>query len=139
MMMKKRRMMNGLIKLTPKHVPLKQQENQKHFYIKEEADFRNRISKRIESVVPPCKNTQDKFVDKEKIQKPQQALERKTHDREAGRSVTELMCKLLNQQNAPDLDIDTVDGDTMEFNYFMEIFHEVVERKVDDARVGLYV
>ena len=49
------------------------------------------------------------------------------------------MCKLLNQQNAPDLDIDTVDGDTMEFNYFMEIFHEVVERKVDDARVGLYV
>ena len=49
--------MNGLIKLTPKHVPLKQQENQKHFYIKEEADFRNRISKRIESVVPPCKNT----------------------------------------------------------------------------------
>ena len=54
-------------------------------------------------------------------------------DREAGQSVTELMCKLLNQQNAPELDIDTFDGDPMEFHYFMAIFHEVVERKVDDA------
>ena len=44
------------------------------------------------------------------------------------------MCKLLNQQNAPELDTDTFDGIPMEFHYFMTIFHEVVERKVDDAR-----
>ena len=44
------------------------------------------------------------------------------------------MCKLLNQQNAPELDIYTFDGDPMEFHYFMAIFHEVVERKVDDKQ-----
>ena len=54
-------------------------------------------------------------------------------DREVGQSVTELMCKPLNQQNAPELDRDTFNGDPMEFHYFMAIFHEVVERKVDDA------
>ena len=44
------------------------------------------------------------------------------------------MCKLLNQQNAPELDIYTFDGDPMEFHYFMAIFHEVVERKIDDEQ-----
>ena len=44
------------------------------------------------------------------------------------------MCKLLNQKNAPELDIDTFDRDPMEFHYFMAIFHEVVERKVDDEQ-----
>ena len=44
------------------------------------------------------------------------------------------MCKLLNQQSAPELDIDNFDGDPMEFHYFMAIFHEVGERKVDDAQ-----
>ena len=76
-----------------------QQKDQKHFHIIEEVDLRNRISQKTESVVPPCKNIWDTFVDKDNIWKPQQALEMKTHDREAGQSVTELMCKLLNQQN----------------------------------------
>ena len=44
------------------------------------------------------------------------------------------MCKLLNQQNTAELDIDTFDGDPMESHYFMAIFYEVVERKVDDAQ-----
>ena len=113
---------------------LQQQKDQKQFHIKEEIDLRNRISQRTESAVPPCKNTWDKFVEKDNVWKPQQALERKTHDREAGQSVTELMCKLLNQQNAPELDIYTFDGDPMEFHYFMAIFHEVVERKIDDEQ-----
>ena len=33
------------------------------------------------------------------------------------------MCKLQNQQNASELDIDTFDGDPLEFHYFMAIFH----------------
>ena len=52
-------------------------------------------------------------------------MERKAHDREAGLSVTELICNLLNQQHAPELDMDTFDGDPTEFHYFMAIFHEV--------------
>ena len=111
---------------------LQQQKDQKQFLIKVEVDFRNMISQRTESVVPPYKNSWDKFLEKGNVWKSQQTLERKTRDREAGQSVTELMCKLLNQQNAPELDIDTFDGDPVEFHYFMAIFHEVVERKVDN-------
>ena len=110
---------------------LQQQKDQKQFHIKEEIDLRNRISQRTESAVPPCKNTWNKFVEKGNAWKPQQT-ERKTHDREAAQSVTELMCKLLNQQNAPELDIDTFDGDPMEIHHFMAIFLKAVERKVDD-------
>ena len=104
------------------------------FHIKEEVDFRSRISQKTESAVPPCKNTWDKFVEKNNVWKPQEALERKTHDREVDQSVTEHICKLLNQQNAPELDIDTFNGNLKEFHYFMAIFHEVVERKRDDTR-----
>ena len=113
---------------------LQQKKDQKQIHIKEEVDFKNRISQRTESVVPPGKNTWDKFIEKGNVWKPQQAFERKTHDREAGQSVTKLISRLLNQQNAPELDIDTFDGDPIEFHYFMAIFHEVVEGKVDDAQ-----
>ena len=33
---------------------LQQQKYQKQFHIKEEIDFKNRISQRTESAVPPC-------------------------------------------------------------------------------------
>ena len=111
-----------------------QQNNQKQFDTIKEVDFRNRVSQKTESIVPSCKNTWDKFVEEDNVWKPKQALERKTHYREAHQSVTDLICKLLNQQNAPELDIETFDGDPMQFHYFMGIFHEIAERKVDDAQ-----
>ena len=64
---------------------LQQQKDQKQFHIKEEIGFKNRISQRTESAVPLCKNTWDKFVEKGNVWKPQQTLERKTHDTEAGK------------------------------------------------------
>ena len=60
---------------------LQQQKDQKQFHIKEEIDFKNRTSQRTESAVAPWKNTWDKFVEKDNVWKPQQTLERKTHDR----------------------------------------------------------
>ena len=110
------------------------QQNAPELDIKD-VDLRNRINQKIESVVPPCKNNWDKFVENDNVWKPQPALKMKTHNREAGESVNQLMCKLLNQQNAPELDTDTFDGNPMEFHYFVAIFHEVVEKKIDDAWV----
>ena len=43
------------------------------------------------------------------------------------------MCKLLNQQSAPELNIDSFAGDQMEFHCFMTVPHEVLGRKVDDV------
>ena len=43
-------------------------------------------------------------------------------------------CKLLRLQSAPDVDIETFDGNALNYNYFMALFREVVESKVDDPR-----
>ena len=45
-----------------------------------------------------------------------------------------MMCKLLSQQSAPNVDIDMFDGNPLEFNYFMSLFEEMVESKVVDPR-----
>ena len=48
--------------------------------------------------------------------------------------MTGMMCKLLSQQSAPNVDIDMFDRNPLEFNYFMSIFEEMVESKVVDPR-----
>ena len=42
--------------------------------------------------------------------------------------------ELLKMQSAPDVSIDTFNGDPLEFKYFMTTFEEVIESKIDDAR-----
>ena len=37
-------------------------------------------------------------------------------------------------QGAPEVDIDTFSGDPLEYHYFMEVFKEVVEEKIEDPR-----
>ena len=46
------------------------------------------------------------------------------------KNVTEMMCERLQQQAAPDLEIDIFDGNPMDFHYFMAVFKDVVENKV---------
>ena len=41
-----------------------------------------------------------------------------------------MMCKLLSQQSATNVDIDVLDGNSLEFNYVTSMFEEIVERKV---------
>ena len=50
------------------------------------------------------------------------------------KNVTEMMCELLRQQAAPDLEIDIFDGNPMDFHYFTAVFKEVVENKLTDPR-----
>ena len=47
-------------------------------------------------------------------------------------SVAEMMCKLVNQQSAPEIDIDVFGKNPLEFYYFMAVFDEVVEKKLED-------
>ena len=48
--------------------------------------------------------------------------------------LTGMMCKLLSQQSARNVDIDVFDGSHLEFKYFMSIFEEMVESKVVGPR-----
>ena len=47
-------------------------------------------------------------------------------------NVAEMMCKLVNQQSAPEIDIDVFGGNPLEFHYFMAVCDEAVEKKIED-------
>ena len=49
-------------------------------------------------------------------------------------NVAEMMCKLVNQQSAPEMYIDLFGGNSMESHYFMAVFGEAVEKKIEDQR-----
>ena len=51
-----------------------------------------------------------------------------------GQDVTEILCKLVKQQSAPDVDLDVSDSTPFEYHYFMTLFHEIVEKRIDDPR-----
>ena len=45
---------------------------------------------------------------------------------------TEMICKLLQWQAAPHVDIERFDGNPINYQYFMSIFKEVVEDRIED-------
>ena len=45
-----------------------------------------------------------------------------------------MLCKLIEQQDAAEVDIDTFSEDPLEYHYFMEVFKEVVEKRIEDPR-----
>ena len=45
-----------------------------------------------------------------------------------------MMSKLLRQQAALDVDIDIFSGEPVDYHYFIAVFEEVVEKKIDDPR-----
>ena len=47
---------------------------------------------------------------------------------------TDMLCKLLKVQSAPDVDMECFDGNVLEYHYFMGLFREIVESKVEDPR-----
>ena len=47
-------------------------------------------------------------------------------------SMGDMLCKLLHQQAAPNVNVQTIDGNRLNFQYFMSVFKEVVESKIDD-------
>ena len=67
---------------------------------------------------------QDK-VNRENL--PDKTTKEKLEYEKDQKNVTEMMCELLRQQAAPDLEIDIFDGNPMDFHYFMAVFKEVVE------------
>ena len=40
----------------------------------------------------------------------------------------------MKQLLAPDVELDVFDCNQLDFQYFMTLFHEVVEKRIDDSR-----
>ena len=51
-----------------------------------------------------------------------------------GQDFTEILCKLVKHKSAPYFDLDAVGGNLLEYHYFMMLFHEIVEKRVDNTR-----
>ena len=45
-----------------------------------------------------------------------------------------MMSKLIRQQAAPDVDTDIFSGDPVDYHYFIAVFQEVAEKKIDNPR-----
>ena len=48
--------------------------------------------------------------------------------------IAEVLCSLVKHQSAPDVDLDVFYGNPLEYHYFMTLFHELVEKRLEDPR-----
>ena len=48
--------------------------------------------------------------------------------------IAEVLCNLVKQQSAPDVDLDVFDGNPLEYHYFITLFHKLVEKRIEDPR-----
>ena len=56
----------------------------------------------------------------------------KTKSSDVSPDLSRMMCDLLHHQSAPEVEIETFRGDLLEYHYFISVFREVVELKIDN-------
>ena len=56
----------------------------------------------------------------------------RSRDDEECKGVSEMICKLLQYQGAPEVETDKFNGNPLEYQYFVSMFNQVVEKKVSD-------
>ena len=49
-------------------------------------------------------------------------------------NITEMFCKVVKEQSAPQVDLDLFDGNPLEYTYFMSMFKESVEKKIENPK-----
>ena len=49
-------------------------------------------------------------------------------------NATEMLSKLVREHSAPQVDMEPFEGNPLDFTYFMSMFQESVEKKIDDPR-----
>ena len=45
-----------------------------------------------------------------------------------------MLSKLVRKQSAPQVNMEPFEGNPFDFAYFMSMFHESVEKRIDDPR-----
>ena len=59
-------------------------------------------------------------------------LERNTKNAPTNSDISKVLCDLVKQQSAPDIDLDVFDGNHLQYHYFITMFYEMVEKRIDD-------
>ena len=74
---------------------------------------------------------------KRKLQKFEDENKRKLKSQVPGKedtAATDVLCQILKQQAAPEVDMECFEGNPVNYHYFIALFKEVVENKIDDSR-----
>ena len=58
----------------------------------------------------------------------------KTESLDNSQPATDVLYQLLQQQAAPEVNMEVFDGNLLDFKYFVSIFQEVVKTKLEDPR-----
>ena len=59
---------------------------------------------------------------------------RKDEEESTDTSVADMLCKMMKEQSAPEIDLDVFDGNPLNFDYFMALFREAIGKKIEDPR-----
>ena len=80
---------------------------------------------------PPFRKDSSKLM---KFNKMLEINEERRKDKEefTDTSVADMLCKMMKQQSAPEIDLDVFDGNLINFHYFMVVFRESVKQKIED-------
>ena len=58
---------------------------------------------------------------------------RKDGEESTNTSVADMLSKMMKRQSAPEIDLDVFYGNPLNFHYFMVVFREAVEKKIEDS------
>ena len=61
----------------------------------------------------------------------------KRDEKPAINEISDMFCKLLQHQSAPDVDIESFDGNPLNYHYFVTMFSDVIEKNIQDPRGSL--
>ena len=50
------------------------------------------------------------------------------------KKIVDVLYYLVKQQSELDIELDIFEGNPLDFNYFMRLSHEVIEKRIDDPR-----
>ena len=86
----------------------------------------------LDPTVPPSQNIPaENILDQSRDKK--MTSWSSTHDSENG-NMADLLCTLVREQTAPHNTIEPFDGNPLNFVYFLSIFTESVEKKIEDPQ-----
>ena len=82
---------------------------------------------------PPRRKDSSKLM---KVNKRSEIKDRRRKDKEEFTDTTtaDVLCKMMKQQSAPEIDLNVFDGNPLNFYYFMAVFIEAVKKKIEDPR-----
>ena len=117
------------------HLPVQQQHLRKIDNIKHNNDD-NKINTDVYNIHTEVKHIRKEQKDNSKKRKEELNPEAPSYEpiNTKKDDLYGTLTRMIQQQAAPEVEIDVFDGNPLEYNYFMDVFNEVVEKWIEDPK-----